>query len=429
MNIKNLALLYGGSIQREKDNCNNIARINLSQIIISLRSGLFVVEIDNVIDKINNIKSNPQKYYTQNNLLEIMNENFLILDRATYIERISSKINKTFINSFNIVNSDETITRFINLLADFVYNIKPNIQRILTQIQSSLQENATLNLNQDELDNLKAISIIRPGDFLTSINQINEIIKQIKTNHSRCPLCPFNNSADNKNKNKCQEFDTSVSNCFGPNRLNEELYIQGLSNFVLENNITVTAPEGEVCFGNTITSCVTFCLIFQNNKKLSVHVNPATNLAVYATFMDDTDSIRESEEVTIYNVFDKFLEIIALNNLSDNLANRIKKIIILAETDVQLYSDRTDNYLKTISNIDIIVPTESIEYYSKNYQLETSDKHRMKQFIKRKLFPFVMEDAVIQFKIKTVSTGSIYFVKSDGLGVYINSNGTNIENF
>jgi len=109
-----------------------------------------------------------------------------------------------------------------------------------------------------------------------------------KYDHSKCINCPFNNSGANEQANKCQAIRNNVSNCFykgndilanllSRKRLNVDLFIKGKSTFTIENNLNITEPEGEVCFGNTIDSCLTYCIILEDNTKISIHINPLTN--------------------------------------------------------------------------------------------------------------------------------------------------------
>ena len=103
-------------------------------------------------------------------------------------------------------NSNDIIIRFVNCLADFVYKIKPFIVNILNKCECHFNNGTTIVLDKSELDRVKDLSVINSvssSDFFTSINSAEQLIKQIKMSHSNCPLCPFNNSGDNTNKNKC----------------------------------------------------------------------------------------------------------------------------------------------------------------------------------------------------------------------------------
>lgn len=86
----------------------------------------------------------------------------------------------------------------------------------------------------------------------------------------KCPLCTFTNT-DNKDFDVMDNFFAkntfNVNYCFGKNKINKETYLKGKSNFTLENNILLTRTE--VCFSNTIISCITYCFVTLKNEIIS----------------------------------------------------------------------------------------------------------------------------------------------------------------
>ncbi len=143
-------------------------------------------------------------------------------------------------------------------------------------------------------------------------------------NRSECSLCPFTNSGSNKEPNKCQPFDNVAEYCFESGRLNKQLYLEGKSKIVVENNIEYIEPDGEVCFGNAITSCTTYCFVFSDNSKICAHINPVTT--IFSKIGFEPPEVLNHEIVNFENIFDKVKEIIQ----EKRIEHKITKIIILS---------------------------------------------------------------------------------------------------
>jgi hypothetical protein len=197
--------------------------------------------------------------------------------------------------------------------------------------------------------------------------------------------------------------------------MNESLYLEGKSSFTLENNINVTGPEGEVCFGNTITSCLTYCVIFENNTKISVHINPATNI-----FSKYDHDIQINEVVNVFNVLEQILKTI----IEKRIIHKIKKIILLAESELYLYKYKNNSSI-LIGNSDVEDSNEIVKYNSTWSNQE--HENMMTAFIKLKFFDYIKPNVEVKFIKKTIEGGSIYFVKSDSSGHYFSS-GSAISN-
>ena len=231
----------------------------------------------------------------------------------------------------------------------------------------------------------------------------DEIADGRNEDNTTCKFCPFSNAADNKNPNKCQKINGICQHCFGEGKLNLELYLKGNSTFTIENNINVTRPIGEVCFCNTITSCLTYCFITTNNYKISIHINPQNHLFC----LTDVD-VLSKETVNQTNIFEKVIQ--ELNKIP---SETIRKVIILGQT--------TYNTFKLRTNDNIYISEES-EVYCPNVV-----KYEMRGYTKNDKFKWIIKNALdgcindeYQLVLKEnieIEKGSIYFVNALGTGV------------
>ena len=90
-------------------------------------------------------------------------------------------------------------------------------------------------------------------------------------------------------------------------KLKPEPYIKGLTRIIIENGIEYVGPEGEISYGDTITSCTTVTIIFNENHKIGLHYNPAT-------YIFEGDSLAP---LNIDTMFEKINRKIIENNLSE----------------------------------------------------------------------------------------------------------------
>jgi len=264
--------------------------------------------------------------------------------------------------------------------------------------------------------------------------------------HRECPLCPFNNTGENTKSNKCQPITGNVDKCFynfskslSSNRMKISKYIENIGTFTLENNINVTNPEGEICFGNTITSCLTYCIILEDNRKISVHINPITNYDsnlrnnnYKKTEVEDSDIILESgislhksnigkkkkiisnELVNVFNVKKKILE--KLNVYKKN----IKKIILLGADKYSIYKNIFGKYF--------IGPDNLFEHYNKSISLikDQTPKSLLEKYFKTYITP--KTKYLEKFSID-IQSGSIYIIKANGDGFIYNRDDSIKETF
>jgi hypothetical protein len=247
------------------------------------------------------------------------------------------------------------------------------------------------------------------------VDNKDQLLKSIKTkcdeiadgrneDNTICKFCPFSNAADNTNPNKCQKINGNCQHCFGEGRLDLNLYLKGHSTFTVENNINVTGPIGEVCFCNTITSCLTYCFITTNNYKISIHINPQSHLFC---LIDGNIDALSKETVNQTNIFEKVIQ--ELNKIPDET---IKKVIILGATSYDTFK------LTTTDNIYI---SENDETYCPNvvkYERIGTKYDKFKLIIKNALDGCINDDYHLVLKENIeIKKGSIYFVDAIGTGV------------
>ena len=223
---------------------------------------------------------------------------------------------------------------------------------------------------------------------------LKDVIKQKgDLDHSNCPLCPFNNVGDDKDyRNKCQKIEMNAEYCFRNNRMDLNTFINGKSAITIENNIRVTPPEGEVCFGNTITSCLTYCIILVDNTKISVHINPTTNLSTLAY---DIQAEKANELVTIFTVIDMIIKEIDREN------KLIKKIIIFSEAKQYICTYSGKEFLSDNGARDLggVVTNKNVEQWL------------LQQFQGR-----MIQNPTIVIKNREIKGGMLYMVTADGTG-------------
>jgi hypothetical protein len=267
------------------------------------------------------------------------------------------------------------------------------------------------------------------------INDCTHFQTQNIYDKSVCKYCPFNNAGSNQNPNSCKKISGNVDKCFHanniddafnpdgsyktiPDRMDINLFSTGTSNFVLENNIQITPPSGEVCFGNTITTCLTICIILENNVKISLHINPAT------TFFDlENLLIRQYETINPFNLIGKIKEKIE-ESYSLFGESTIKKIIILGAAAYKIYVrlDSQGKFGKKFICDDIVdfMPVNKFESTTINVSDFILDSFK-KYYVNN---PEYIENYNIN-----ISDGAVYIVKADGTGIIYNSDNSIRDTF
>ncbi len=245
-----------------------------------------------------------------------------------------------------------------------------------------------------------------------TIEQFNTVVTmcdlhkdQNNFDHSLCPLCMFTNAGAPELANKCTPIAGNGNRCFqNPNgefnRMDIQKYIEGKSKITVENNIYIVEPDGEICFGNTITSCLTYCFILDDNTKISAHINPFTN--VYNNHFVPNQDVINNEVVTVFNALNK------LKNLVPN-GKKIKKIYLLGAMDYKVYNYRGLNYIG--DNTSDVVGRE----------VNISIKDHLISSLEEYLTPDRQIYLLDGFEIKG---NGIYFINSAGNPVVYNSDGS-----
>jgi len=253
--------------------------------------------------------------------------------------------------------------------------------------------------------------------------------------------------------NFCQKINGNVDKCFYSQSIDEifmadgtlkpsvprmdiQKFLDGHSTFTVENNINITLPEGEVCFGNTITSCLTLCIIFNNNLKVSLHINPSTTL--FAQAFGDNDVLK-CETINPFTITQKIMETTEKTSdyacrkptLFEKLLNFIKMFKLLYRTNIYikkiiLLGASTYNIYKTSSDIEFICDENAKDIYGR--PLTKS----IRQFLNDNLATYIDSTKSYEYIEKqniTIDGGSIYIVKADGTGVIYNSDNNIRETF
>jgi hypothetical protein len=215
--------------------------------------------------------------------------------------------------------------------------------------------------------------------------------------------CAVNRTNNNVKTGRCIKTDTAI-------KLNERPYLQGLSRIIVENGIEYVPPEGEISYGDTITTCTTVTIVFENNSKISLHYNPATYLA-------DPNST----PLNIDSMFDKIKEKIRENKLE---RHPIKSIFILGSSSYYIDNDQ----LLNVNTLQVREPNKN-----KRNKRESLDHDNIKKLFENKLKDtgntFLAEPLLVCFPGVVVESraGNYVLIKSDGtLSGNVRANGYNV---
>lgn len=248
-----------------------------------------------------------------------------------------------------------------------------------------------------------------------TIEQFNTMVKSCdlhkdQFDHSRCPLCMFTNAGTSDSANKCTPIAGNGGRCFqNPNgdfnRMDIQKYIEGKSKITVENNIYVVEPDGEICFGDTITTCLTYCFILEDNTKISAHINPFTNLSSRGIF-GPNQNIIENEVVNVFNVINR------VTNLIIN-GRKVKKIYLLgAANEYKVYRYQGSNYISDIDTQEMLIN-------------KTETGISIKDHLIASLNEYLTPDCQIYYsKGFEIKSNGIYFINSAGNPVVYNSDGS-----
>ena len=81
-----------------------------------------------------------------------------------------------------------------------------------------------------------------------------------------------------------------------------EPYVRGKSRIVVEDSIVFVEPEGEICYGDTITTCTTVTVVFDDNSKIGLHINP---MPLYLRENLSNSTTTPEPIITYENIWDK----------------------------------------------------------------------------------------------------------------------------
>lgn len=243
---------------------------------------------------------------------------------------------------------------------------------------------------------------------------------QINYDHSTCPKCIFTNAGQSENPNKCTPIDGNGGYCFQDstgayNRMDIRKYLEAKSKITVENNIYVVEPDGEICFGNTITTCLTYCFILSDSSKIAVHLNPFTNISQRSEMFknDNSPNVILNETVNIYNVLNLMGRRITGNK-------KIIKIYVFGASEYKVYYHNNNYFIGDVDSVGMI--GESMGYAK-------TDKS-IKQHLIDELGQSLSPNCCFKFmQDKEIKQGSIYFINSLGDAVMQDNVGRDISNW
>ena len=271
--------------------------------------------------------------------------------------------------------------------------------------------------------------------------------------NTKCPRCVFTNSGNNTIPNFCQKINGNVDKCFYGSSIDEifnvdgtikssvprmdiQKFLDGHNTFTVENNINITLPLGEICFGNTITSCLTLCIIFNNNLKISLHINPVTTIFAQ---LDSNNKVLQCETINPFTITEKIVKTTEKTSdyacrkptLFEKLLNFIKTFKLLYRSNIYikkiiLLGASTYNIYNTPSNIEFICDESAV------YTGNTLTTKPIQQFLNENLVSYIDSSnpyTYIEKQNITIDHGSVYIVKADGTGVIYNPDNSIRETF
>ena len=129
--------------------------------------------------------------------------------------------------------------------------------------------------------------------------------------------CAIERAGNRADWNICRESDTCLR------YMTPEPYLQGKSRILIEDSIAFVEPEGEICYGGTIDTCTTVTVIFDDNSKIGLHINPSPlqMREVFENFNSTPEPI-----ITYENLWDKIREVRREN---EKLINAVKAVYVI----------------------------------------------------------------------------------------------------
>lgn len=121
--------------------------------------------------------------------------------------------------------------------------------------------------------------------------------------------CAIERAGNRADWNICKESDTCLR------YMTPEPYLQGKSRILVEDSIAFVEPEGEICYGGTIDTCTTVTVLFDDNSKIGLHINPSP-----LQLREIGENYYSTPEpiITYENLWDKIRELRRQNNKLEN---------------------------------------------------------------------------------------------------------------
>jgi len=134
--------------------------------------------------------------------------------------------------------------------------------------------------------------------------------------------CAIERSGLKTNWNKCKSSNACLR------YMTPEPYLQGKSRILVEDSIAFVEPEGEICYGDTIDTCTTVTVVFDDNSKIGLHINPMP--LYYREYKININSTPEPV-ITYENIWNKISELRGINNKTKNA---VKAVYIISSPDL-----------------------------------------------------------------------------------------------
>jgi hypothetical protein len=130
--------------------------------------------------------------------------------------------------------------------------------------------------------------------------------------------CAIERTGGDKAKwNICMESDACLK------YMTPEPYLQGKSRILVEDSIAFVEPEGEICYGGTIDTCTTVTVIFDDNSKIGLHINPSP-LQMRELFQNFNST--PEPVITYENLWTKIREVRRQN---EKVTNAVKAVYVI----------------------------------------------------------------------------------------------------
>lgn len=177
-----------------------------------------------------------------------------------------------------------------------------------------------------------------------------------------------------------------------------------------EDELKIIAPDHWICYGDTITSCITFTVVMENNWKIGAHIQPATELFG-----------GNPQKYTPFNLLTKIQEILASD---PNFSGAIKYIYIFGDSQELILSKTNSNTYKRLNNVNSIGFVEAGRPRN-SLLLNSADSARIRTALNSTFHNKITQASVIQINSRiTVQSGRRhhFFVLENG-AIDIQANG------